>query len=407
MKGLISRIKQKKVPVLFFVIGGTVLVVLIMLIVAAFLLQSPVRHELVLEAGHPFPKISEFLKNPNANASFITNIENVDTKVVEPSGHRIRINANGKEYTSNLKIIDTVAPSAEPERFYALLGERIDDPFPLVRNIEDASEVTARFALQPNPYNAGTQILGVILTDGSKNSTSVLTSMYVLDYSPEVKVYAGSSLSTIDPKSFITNYPADDPNAPEVKFDDSIANVDFARLGQYKVGLVVGGQTAETVIDVIPPEKPIFGVANVSVLFGVDTELTPNAFIRDLIASDKAAVSFVTEPDYSIVGTQKIIVRVTDEKGEYTEGTAALEIIVDKEPPTILGELDKAVKINTPDVDFLEGVAATDNHDDNVEVTVDASRVNMKKVGTYNVTYSAADTSGNKTTARGKIRVER
>ena len=58
-------------------------------------------------------------------------------------------------------------------------------------------------------------------------------------------------------------------------------------------------------------------------------------------------------------------------------------------------------KHSTPD--YKKGVSAYDSKDGAVNFTVDTSRVNTSKAGTYYAIYTAVDKSGNKATYRRKV----
>lgn len=68
----------------------------------------------------------------------------------------------------------------------------------------------------------------------------------------------------------------------------------------------------------------------------------------------------------------------------------------DKEKPviTLVGENPQRIKLGDPYREL--GANVTDNMDTNIQVQIDASKVNTNKVGTYQVTYNAKDASGNK-----------
>lgn len=55
--------------------------------------------------------------------------------------------------------------------------------------------------------------------------------------------------------------------------------------------------------------------------------------------------------------------------------------------------------------DFFKYVKALDDRDGKVKLSVDTSRVNFSKKGTYTITYTAVDSAGNKAKANGKIAV--
>lgn len=86
----------------------------------------------------------------------------------------------------------------------------------------------------------------------------------------------------------------------------------------------------------------------------------------------------------------------------------------DKKPPVIYGLIEKnsysgktafqTVYTNEP-YDYFKYVKASDNRDTKVELTVDTSKVNFQKKGTYTITYIAKDRAGNVTKAKAKIAV--
>ena len=55
------------------------------------------------------------------------------------------------------------------------------------------------------------------------------------------------------------------------------------------------------------------------------------------------------------------------------------------------------------DYNFFKYVSAVDDRDSKVELTVDTSKVNFDKTGTYTITYTAEDKAGNKSKATAKI----
>lgn len=76
----------------------------------------------------------------------------------------------------------------------------------------------------------------------------------------------------------------------------------------------------------------------------------------------------------------------------------------DTQPPQIIGFQDITV-YSGDSVSYLNGVTATDDLDPAPQLNVDSREVNLSKPGTYTVTYTAADASGNLTTATANITV--
>ena len=59
----------------------------------------------------------------------------------------------------------------------------------------------------------------------------------------------------------------------------------------------------------------------------------------------------------------------------------------------------------TESYDFFKYVKAVDDRDGKVKLSVDTSRINFSRKGTYTITYTAVDSAGNKAKASGKIAV--
>lgn len=78
----------------------------------------------------------------------------------------------------------------------------------------------------------------------------------------------------------------------------------------------------------------------------------------------------------------------------------------DSQPPQIYGIQDFTVYQGDP-VSYLSGVTATDDLDPEPKLNVDSREVDLSKPGTYTVTYTASDASGNLATACANITVLR
>ena len=77
--------------------------------------------------------------------------------------------------------------------------------------------------------------------------------------------------------------------------------------------------------------------------------------------------------------------------------------VVDTTKPLILGGSSKSIEINS-DKDLSSLYLCGDNYDDTPKCYVQGS-YNINKVGTYNLTYIAEDSSGNKSTKEFKLKV--
>ena len=78
------------------------------------------------------------------------------------------------------------------------------------------------------------------------------------------------------------------------------------------------------------------------------------------------------------------------------------EPIPDFEAPKLYGVVDKQFYVGEG-ISYLDGVMAEDDIDDDVEITVDRSKVDTRTPGEYEVTYTATDNAGNATSLTAKI----
>ncbi len=78
--------------------------------------------------------------------------------------------------------------------------------------------------------------------------------------------------------------------------------------------------------------------------------------------------------------------------------------VVDTTKPVFNGLDDLAVSINTTP-DLKAGVEVSDNSLEEIKYKIDDKKIDTSKEGTYEVTYSAKDSSGNKIIAKRKIEV--
>lgn len=76
----------------------------------------------------------------------------------------------------------------------------------------------------------------------------------------------------------------------------------------------------------------------------------------------------------------------------------------DVTPPKLLGISDRTVYAGDA-VSYLSGVTAEDDMDPAPEIRVDSSEADLTKAGTYIITYTASDSSGNLTSAEANITV--
>jgi len=116
------------------------------------------------------------------------------------------------------------------------------------------------------------------------------------------------------------------------------------------------------------------------------------------------------QADASLVGTHNIVYTVTDSKGESSTMTRVLHVINDQAPTLTLnampsGTIDGNIILGTEWVD--PGYTATDTEDGNLNnaVVISGDIVDTSTVGTYTITYSVTDGSGQTVTVTRTVNV--
>jgi hypothetical protein len=199
-----------------------------------------------------------------------------------------------------------------------------------------------------------------------------------------VTVEAGTK--TLDVSQFIKNIKT------VGTFKTELSTLDMSMPGVYEIQVQVGKRVYSSKLMVEDTISPTAEAVNQEVWAKEEKEAKD--FVKNIIDVNDVKVFFKEQPDFSKGGVQEVIVVLEDLSGNKSELKSLLTVIVDTEPPKINGAQDQTVFIGDA-VSYKKDITVTDNRDENVNLVVDSSAVNLKKVGSYNVIYSATDTSGN------------
>ena len=120
----------------------------------------------------------------------------------------------------------------------------------------------------------------------------------------------------------------------------------------------------------------------------------PEASDFILSMPEGATVAFAEAYSYPQLGSYTVELIVTAERGRQTRHTATLTLVVDNEPPKIIGATDISVYVGDG-VSYRSGISLVDNCDGEVHLQIDAHGVDTDVAGCYDVTYTATDSAGN------------
>ena len=160
-------------------------------------------------------------------------------------------------------------------------------------------------------------------------------------------------------------------------------------------------KTAKLVItDSIAPKLELHDLVTAT-----NTELAPEDFVVLLEDATAVQLRYSTQPDFKKEGDQTVKITAKDAGGNETEASAVLSLYDDAEPPVITGAVNRTV-YESESISYKKGITVTDNLDPAPTLSIDNSKVDLDKQGTYPVTYTATDFCGNSSSVTVNITVE-
>jgi len=201
------------------------------------------------------------------------------------------------------------------------------------------------------------------------------------------------------PDAFLTE---EDTGEADLFFATDVSKIDTRIPGTYPVELnwKRGSFTAQVnIVDTIAPT----GAAQDLTVKAPEIP-TAEDFITEVKDNTAVTVSFAAEPDFTLEGDQEIHLLLTDAGGNTLELTAVLTMIFDLEPPVIEGVEDYLV-YEGGTVAYRAGITVTDNKDENPQLSIDNSAVDLSTPGSYTVIFTATDYAGNTSSTSATVNV--
>ncbi len=356
-------------------------------------------HDATIELGDEFPDISEFLTE-NAKpekVSFVTDTASVDISRV--GDVEVALKQWIKEETVTLSVVDTTAPVVV---FVDETTKNIDyelNAEDFVISVDDLSETTVSFADEPDDTESyEDKELTVIVTDSSGNSVShecKLTYQWIFD---EVTIELGEELEAKDVL-------IDQLVGKNLISQDDIDEINEDGVGEYELVSEAGGKTSVchvTVEDTTPPELELTEVA----IYEVDTASMDDFVVSAWDASGDVSLRFRSALGFGKIGEYTVVIEAEDSCGNVTTKETTLTVKEDDVAPEISGLSDLSVTERSSEKpDLSAGVSSKDYVDGKCSFSYNDKDVDYDTPGTYYVTYTSSDKTGNKTTEKRKITV--
>ncbi len=372
MKNSIKRYRA------YIIIG----VILLLVIILAAMPKNNINKSISMEAGGELPEASVFFKNHIENAEYATDMSGINLN--EPGIHDVEVRSGKRSYNVKLEIKDTIPPVAEIKSV-DIYESRTVEPHEFIANVNDVTNVSLIYKTEPDYGKTGNQEVFLVLEDTSGNKSEYKSILRI----SKVKEIAEVDISEgkLDARIFLKDQKdLSESNIVETSFPDT--------LGIFPVKISVGNNIYDSSVKIVDKVAPI-GKAINRKFWSVD-KIAAMDFVEEIFDATSVTAKFTEEPDYTRAGDQTVRIILTDQGGNEAKLQAVLTLEVDTEPPRIYGIQDNTIYIDTP-IAYKKGVYVLDNRDTDLEVSVDSSRVNIKKEGSYKVIYSAIDASGNST----------
>lgn len=374
----------------------TAMALLIVLCLSGYTLWyalQPKFRAVTIELGEEMPAMEAFL-TPIANKE--------KAKLVSPAPdlskageYPLEFSHGRQKKTVLLTVRDTVAPTASFRDLVVDIDTQVK-PEDFVTESFDLAETTVAFTGDFDRPDTGKTSVEVAVTDASGNSVKNTCSVTYLWMHEKITLELGKKLTR---EMILTNVKRDGEMLPQSKID----KINRSGVGEYTLTLKGADRSGKCTVTVQDTTAPTLKLKTVNV--DVGNKLTVKKFIKECTdASGKVTTKFVNTPSSKKEGTFTVKIEATDKYGNKTTSEATLKVHKDSTPPVFSGLKAMTVKKNSSP-NFKSGVKAVDAKDGTVSFTVNTSKVNLSKAGTYYATYTAKDAAGNKVTSRRKITV--
>lgn len=352
--------------------------------------------DLTIELGTEAVSLKDFTTRyaRTGKISFVSDPAVVDLNKTGQT--ELTLKHGNREETVTLTVQDTTAPTANILQRYCVSDYTIPEAGALVSDIQDEDTVSVYYELQPViPLNYTDTTVRVVVEDASGNRVSqdcVLSFRWLRE---EYDLELGDTLT----KDMLLFNPQRDEG---FLGQDMLDYINETGVGTYVVTGQVNGIEQSCTVTVQDTQGPELVLENVQRYPGKEVELED--FVRSVSdATGVEAVRLVSEVSTETLGKFTVVVEAKDTCGNVSTGETTLWVTNDMTAPKLTGSLATLTVDKHAGIDLLEGFYAEDQVDGACEVVCDTGKLDLTKAGTYYVTYSATDTSGNVASAKRKV----
>ena len=369
--------------------GVTVLIILGVVAMLLVTNQQPVFHDVTVELGSQPLTIRNFLVNPGkrSDCAFISDVSLIDLNRVGTTPVTLR---HGKQlYTVNFTVQDTTAPTVTFKDELVILPGAEAKPEDFVTLAEDLSPVSVSFVTAPQSTDTySDQTVEVAVSDLYSNTVTA-TALLKYDWvHTNVQLELGEPLT----KAHIL---LDAENDGDLISQETIDEINATGAGKYTLTLQSGESIRECTITVQDTQPPQVELRQVSI-YPSQLCVMEDFIVSATDISGDVTLELLTELPFGQIGDHTVQIKATDKNGHSCIVETLLRIHDDITPPSIYGLYDIKLVANSGNVpDYAQNVEARDATDGTVDVSYDASKVDLTTPGIYYVYYTSIDKTGN------------
>ncbi|WP_459128632.1 G5 domain-containing protein [Guggenheimella bovis] len=352
-----------------------------------------VKENVTIEVGESSIDIKDFLLDQKEQAVFLK-VPEIDFS--KPGTYELTVHAGPRDYNTSLTIKDTIPPTLEVKDLTVPIKTELEAEDFIVKS-EDLTPLTFELVWSGDASKPGEHDVKLIATDLGNNKAEQAAKVRFVSVVDKIEAECGE-LKKLEPMDFVLGGTLGD-----IKFITDITKINLNKVATTKVEVIYNGTHVFIPVIIKDTSSPKGDAVAVKAYQG--QKISANQFVTNIKDNSNVKVYFGSKPNVNSIGTQKVSVILEDEGKNQTKLSSSLTIERDNVAPVIKGARNIRVT-STSGANLRNGVYAIDNVDGRLAVSVDSSRVNVNKEGTYTLIYSTQDRNKNKAVKQVTVTVD-
>ena len=322
--------------------------------------------------------------------------------------------------TATVHVVDTTAPQItlngnNPDSIEVAQGATYADAGATVTD-NSGETIAAVVSGSVNAAAVGTYTLTYTATDSSGNQRSVTRTVNVVDTTPPVITLNGAADITVaygstfaDPGAAATD------NSGEAISVTASGSVNTNAIGTYTITYTAvdshNNSAAETrTVHVADQASPVITVTNAAFTVEIGSTFVESDALAGVSATDDvdgsvSVAAAIGSVNTAMLGDYTVTYSATDAAGNTATATATVHVVDTTAPQiTLNGNNPDSIEVAQEATYADVGATVTDNSGETISAVVSGS-VNAAAVGTYTLTYTATDSSGNESNVTRTVEV--